>query len=89
MMDRLLYPDSKREAASRFLNYYGLNSEFELLDIYRALEQFALVFYDFQRFIHECVGKQFGRELQYSFYDVTNYYTEKDFADPDEEYRDR
>ena len=40
-------------------------------------------------FISEQVGERFGRDLQYSFYDVTNYYTEKDFADPDEEYRDR
>lgn len=89
VMDRILYPASKREAASRLLNYYGLNSEFDLPDIYRALDRFALVFYDLQRFIHERVGELFGRNLQYSFYDVTNFYTEKDFADPDEIYRDR
>lgn len=39
--------------------------------------------------ISEHVAEQFGRDMQYSFYDVTNYYTEKDFADPDEVYRDR
>lgn len=89
VMDRILYPASKREAASRLLNYYGLNSEFDLPDIYRALDQFALVFYDLQRYISERVTERFGRNLQYSFYDVTNYYTEKDFADPDEIYRDR
>ena len=89
VMDRILYPASKREAASRLLNYYGLNSEFDLPDIYRALDQFNIIFYDLQRFISEQVGERFGRDLQYSFYDVTNYYTEKDFADPDEEYRDR
>lgn len=89
VMDRLLYPASKREAASRLHNYYGLNSEFDLPDIYRALDQFDLVFYDLQRYISERVEEQFGRNLQYSFYDVTNYYTEKDFPDPDEAYRDR
>ena len=89
VMDRILYPASKREVASRLLNYYGLNSEFDLPDIYRALDQFNIIFYDLQRFISEQVGERFGRDLQYSFYDVTNYYTEKDFADPDEEYRDR
>ena len=89
VMDRILYPASKRAAASRLLNYYGLNSEFDLPDIYRALDQFALVFYDLQCFISGRVGELFGRDLQYSFYDVTNYYTEKDFADPDEIYRDR
>ncbi len=89
VMDRILYPASKREAASRLPNYYGLKSEFDLSDIYRASDQFALVFYDLQRFVSEQVAGQFGRDLQYSFYDVTDYYTEKDFADPDEEYRDR
>lgn len=89
VMDRLLYPASKREAASRLHNYYGLNSEFDLPDIYRALDQFDLVFYDLQRYISERVEEQSGRNLQYSFYDVTNYYTEKDFPDPDETYRDR
>ena len=89
VMDRILYPASKREAASRLLNYYGLNSEFDLPDIYRALDRFDLVFYDLQRFISERVGDGFGRDLRYSFYDVTNYYTEKDFADPDEKYLDR
>lgn len=89
VMDRILYPASKREAASRIRNYYGLNSEFELHDIYRALDCFNDFFYDLQGFISEKVSERFGRDFQYSFYDVTNYYTEKDFADPDEEYLDR
>lgn len=88
-MDRILYPSSKREAASRLLNYYGLNSEFELPHIYRALDHFNNVFYDLQHYVSEQVEECFGRELRYSFYDVTNYYTEKDFADPDELYRSR
>lgn len=33
-------------------------------------------------------GEQYGRDMQYSFYDMTNYYMEKNFADPDEIYRD-
>ena len=89
VMDRILYPASKREAASRLLNYYGLNSEFDLPDIYRALDRFDLVFYDLQRFISQRVEEKFGRALSCCFYDVTNYYTEKDFADPDEKYLDR
>ena len=89
VMDRILYPASKREAASRLLNYYGLENEFDLPDIYRALDQFNEAFYDLQQFISENVKEKFGRDFQYSFYDVTNYYTEKDFADPDETYRNR
>lgn len=89
VMDRILYPSSKREAASRLLNYYGLRSEFNLPDIYRALDQFDSFFYDLQQHLNERVAQLTGRKLEYSFYDVTNYYTEKDFADPDEVYIDR
>lgn len=89
VMDRILYPASKREAASRLRNYYGLNSEFDLPDIYRALDHFDNFFYDLQAFVSKKVTERFGRDFQYSFYDVTNYYTEKDFADPDEEYTNR
>ena len=89
VIDRLIYPSSKREAASRLLNYYGMMSEFELSDIYRALDQFDGFFYDLQQYLNEKVAALTGRRLEYSFYDVTNYYTEKDFADPDETYTDR
>jgi transposase len=89
VLDRILYPASKREAASRLNNYYGLNSEFELPDIYRALDIFEVFFYDLQIYINKSVKEIVGRELDYSFYDVTNYYTEKDFADPEEEYQNR
>jgi len=89
VLDRILYPASKREAASRLLNYYGLNSEFDLPDIYRALDRFNDFFYELQTYINARVENIVGRQLDYAFYDVTNYYTEKDFADPDEEYLDR
>ena len=89
VMDRILYPSSKREAAARLLNYYGLRSEFELPDIYRALDHFDCFFYDLQQYLNGKVTELTGRSLEYSFYDVTNYYTEKDFADPDEVYTDR
>lgn len=46
VIDRILYPSSKREVTSRLRNYYGLNSEFELPDVYRALVHFDNVFYD-------------------------------------------
>ena len=89
VIDRILYPSSKREAASRLLNYYGLQSEFELPDIYRALDQFDHFFYEFQQYLHGKVTGLTDRSLEYSLYDVTNYYTEKDFPDPDETYTDR
>lgn len=89
VIDRILYSSSKRDAASRLLNYYGLQSEWELPDIYRALDSFDDFFYNLQTHINEKVKSLTERQLDYSFYDVTNYYTEKDFPDPDESYRDR
>ena len=35
------------------------------------------------------IKKITGRELEYSFYDITNYYTEQDFSGPDKTYQDR
>jgi transposase len=89
VVDRVLYPASKREAASRLLNYYGCNSEFELPDVNRALDAFNDFFYELQVHVNKKVEETTGRWLDYSFYDVTNFYMEKDFADPDEEYIDR
>lgn len=89
VMDRILYPSSKREAASRLLNYYGLNCEWELPEVYRALDSFNKFFYELQIHLNTRIKEITGRELEHSFYDVTNYYTEQDFADPDEIYRDR
>lgn len=89
VMDRILYPSSKREAASRISNYYGMESEFDLPDIYRALDCFDDFFYELQSHMNQKVEELTGRQLEYAFYDVTNYYTEKDFADAEEEYRDR
>lgn len=89
VMDRILHPASKRDAVSRFTNYYGMESELRLSSVYRALDEYDHVFYDLQRFISGRVKELFGRQLDFSFYDVTNYYTEKDFANPDEPYLDR
>ena len=84
IIDRILYPSSKREAASRLQGYYGMENDFELPQVYRALDQFDGFFYELQQYIHEKVESIVGRKLEYSFYDVTNYYTEKDFARSEE-----
>lgn len=88
-VDRILCPSSKRDAASRMMNYYGMENEFSLPDVYRALDHFDVFFYELQAHLNQKVKEIAGRELEHSFYDVTNYYTESDFAAPDEEYTDR
>ena len=70
VVDRILYPSSKREAASRLLNYYGLDNEFGLPDIYRALDSFDGFFYELQAYMNDKVKELTGRTLDYSFYDV-------------------
>ena len=54
-----------------------MENDFELPQVYRALDQFDGFFYELQQYIHEKVESIVGRKLEYSFYDVTNYYTEK------------
>lgn len=88
-MGRLLHLDLKREATSRHMYYYGLYSEFDPSDVKRAEELLSISFYDLQCFISNQVAELFGRDLQYSLYDVTNFYTEKDYAYPNEENADR
>ena len=64
-------------------------SELEFPDIYHTLDHFDHFFYDLQQYLNGKVTELIGRSLEYFFYDVTNYYTEKDFADPDEAYAGR
>lgn len=63
VIDRILYSSSKRDAASsRLLNYYGLQSEWELPDIYRVLDGFNGFFYELQAHINEKVKNLTGRQ---------------------------
>lgn len=81
VVSRILNPDSKRADIQRRDIYYGLKTEFELQDIYRALDKIYLLDAELQLHLHRKITNLTGRDLSHTFYDVTNYYTEIDFND--------
>lgn len=85
VVSRILNPDSKRADIQRRDCYYGMNTDFELQDIYRALDHFFLMDTELQLHLHKKVCELTNRDLSYSFYDLTNYYTEIDFNDEAED----
>ena len=82
---RLLNPDSKRASFQLKENFYGMNVDFALEDIYRALDHAAGFEIELQRHLNERIKATIGRDLSHAFCDVTNYYFEIDFpAGPDD-----
>ena len=83
VLSRLLYPASKLKTfheKSRFFDFEKENS-FSLADIYRDLSHFAKLSDALQKHLHERIVKQYGRELDLVYYDVTNFYFEIDKED--------
>ena len=81
VIERIIAPCSKRATSQKRDLLYGFNSEFELHDIYRALDLLAEIELPLQQYINEQIKTKIGRDLSLAFYDVTNYYFEKDFPD--------
>ncbi|MBQ6342885.1 MAG: IS1634 family transposase [Anaerolineaceae bacterium] len=81
VIQRILAPDSKRTTIQKRDTLYGFNSDFELHDIYRALDLLAEMEIPIQQYINEQIKEKIGRDLSLAFYGVTNYYFEKDFPD--------
>ena len=83
---RILSPSSKRMTMRQIDKFYNKNYDFELHDVYRALDQFSEQSVALQAYINEKIKKLIGRDQSYAFYDVTNYYFEKDFNGPNGTY---
>jgi len=86
---RILNPDSKRASFQMKENFYGMETDFDLADIYRALDTFSDMETEVQRDLNEKVKKTVGRDLSHAFYDVTNYFFEIDFPDGEDDLRKR
>ena len=81
---RIMQPDSKRATFQLKNNYYGMNTNFNLEDVYRSLDNFVDFEIELQRHLNEKIKETIGRDLSHAFYDVTNYFFEIDF--PENEY---
>lgn len=82
-IQRILNPGSKRSTTQLIRNLYGQKYDFELPDVYRALDKFSDFSTELQKYINNRIISMIGRNFDYAFYDVTNYYCEVDY--PDEE----
>lgn len=77
--ERILDPCSKRSTIQKIDKFFEKSFDFELYDIYRALDVFSDVSVELQTHINNEIKKLVGRDHSYAFYDVTNFYFEKDF----------
>jgi len=89
VLNRVLKPDSKRATFQMKENYYGMETEFELADVYRSLDAISGMEVELQKHLNEMVKKTIGRDLSHAFYDVTNYYFEIDYPEGEEDLRRR
>jgi transposase len=83
LINRILSPGSKKRAFDERGRYFDFEKEdaFGLADVYRSLSHFARLEKDIQLLIHDRITKNYGRNLDLIYYDVTNYYFEIDMED--------
>jgi transposase len=86
---RLLSPDSKRASFQMKDNLYGMDTDFSLPEIYRALDNISDFETGLQRHLNERIKETIGRDMSFAFYDVTNYFFEIDFPDGEDDLRKR
>jgi transposase len=83
VISRILSPGSKKKAFDERERYFDFDKEinFDLKDIYRSLSHFAKLAKDIQLLIHDRITKNYGRNTDLIYYDVTNFYFETDTED--------
>lgn len=83
VIERLLNPDSKRATYQNIRHHYGENNSFSLEEIYRSLDHFDANCVSLQKYLNEQIKRIIGRNLDYAYYDVTNYHFQIDYNDED------
>ena len=74
ILQRIMLPASKRATFANLKMFYDFDCDFNLQNIYRALDKYALMDIQFQKYLHSTVSQLTQRDMSYAFYDVTNYY---------------
>ncbi len=77
---RILDPGSKKQAYDQQNQFFETMAP-SLDSVYRSLDYFDRYNLDLQTWLNEAVKKQYGRNQEYAYYDVTNYYFEIDEED--------
>ena len=81
VLQRILFPDSIRAGYQKSDNWYGVNNDFDYHQIMRALDVINVNMEALQDHIDEVITRKVGRKTEYAFYDTTNFYVEKDYAE--------
>jgi len=77
---RIIDPGSKKQAYDQQNQFFETMAP-SLESVYRSLDYFDRYNLDLQSWVNEAVKKQYGRNQEYAYYDVTNYYFEIDEED--------
>lgn len=78
---RLLNPSSKKKAYETMDKLFGMEVDFDLHHIYRALDFFAEQKKNLEVYLNKRLSERMERDLSVCFYDVTTYYFESQKAD--------
>lgn len=78
---RILFPDSLRAGYQKIEIRYNENYEFNYHQIVRALDVIEENMEQLQDYLNKIIEKKIGRKTEYVFYDTTNFYLEKDYAE--------
>lgn len=77
---RILDPGSKKQAYDQQHQFFETMAP-SLESVYRSLDYYDRFNLDLQTWLNEAVKRQYGRNHEYAYYDVTNYYFEIDQED--------
>lgn len=83
LISRILSPGSKKKAYENKDRYFDFERKdlFELTEVYRCLTYFSNYEEDIQRVVYENISKRYQRNMDFLYYDITNYYFEIDAED--------
>ena len=81
--NRILEPASKKSAYESKTRYFE-NYDIGINDVYRSLAYYSKYSLELQKYLNKKVNGMIKRSNELAYYDVTNYYFEIPYNDPDE-----
>lgn len=84
VITRIMMPDSKRATFAIKHKFYDFETTFELEDIYRSMDHIAKMHLGLQKHMSDQIRNAIGRDVEFVFCDLTNYFTTIDFNDSDD-----
>lgn len=79
--ERILHADSIRACFQKSEGRYGYECDFQYHQIIRCLDLIEENSEALQDYLNKVIENKVGRKSEYAFYDTTNFYMEKDYAE--------